>query len=802
MLSELKTVLRTLLRAPGYSLTVIVTLALGIGATAAFYSMFARALVPRTPYPDPDRLVRVEIVGTMQGDVRPPFMLRFLAYREATSFSAAVGSSFESVNLVLNGEPEGIRANRVTVDYFSMLGVVPALGRTFLPEEGKPGGDGVVVLSDWFWRNRMGADAEVLGKQLQLSTRSYRIIGVLSKDFVSPDGMPNGKSIYLPYVLPVGDPQILSYNPVVTLARLKPGISLAQAEAELKTIHPEAGTGYNYMTQFTAKISPISAPLDNIWMRPYRRMMWTGVAAVGFLCAIACVNAGSLMLVRTVGRRREIGIRLSLGGSRWDVIRPLLYESAVLSSGAIALGILIARWLPSALRAIIPNRENGWINELNFNGEVMALLAGLGVLTGLAVLVGPAWWTGRLNVNESMKEDSVATGESPRIRRLRGMLVMAEAALAVVLLTGAGLMARTFAHLRQISPGYEVAHRYVLQIAMDKDHFQNLDQMIGLRQRILDRLASEPGVSGVGMGRDTAARFYFPMPVKIVGRTDVEGQRGPEAQSIAVSTGFLETLGLTLRAGRGFGDQRQTDAPIVIINETMARRYFAGRNPLGERLEVVPGQKWEIVGVVADVRSFREEAKPRYYFPYWQQLQLGGEEVLLRTTGAPGVKFPTMIRRAINDVDPKLAVMSINSLEDERGWEVANEKAAMVILQVLSALALLMAVAGLFAMMAYSVAQRRGEFGVRLALGATPDSIYRLVLGSGVGLAATGVGIGLAVAWGAVRFLESMLIGVTAHDPLTYGGVGLLMLIVAVPACWLPARRATRVDLTKLLRSE
>ncbi|MBI3885395.1 MAG: ABC transporter permease [Opitutae bacterium] len=805
MFFELRSALRALRRAPGYTVTVIVTLALGIGMATGFYSLFARSLFPRTPYLDAGRLMRVEVAETGVGasGTQPPFLLGFAAYRAAKSFSGVAGATYEAVNLVLGGEPEGIFASRVTTDYFSLLGVVPARGRTFLPEDGRAGVDEAAMVSDKFWRDRLGADPAVLERSLRLNERNCRIVGVLPADFVAPAGLMGGQDIFLPFMMPAVVDDRSAFSLMQTIGRLKPGVTAAQAEAELRTMHPEAGKPYaKYMEKFAAVVSAIMAPLDNVWTKPYRRMQWTGVAAIGFLYLIACVNAGSLMLVRVIGRRREIAVRLALGARRRDVVRPLLWESLLLSLGAITLGLLVAKWLMPALLAAVPGGGDRWGKNVTLSWESAGFLAALGLLTGLAVVLGPAWQAIRMNLNDAVKDGSQASGESPRTRRLRGGLVVVEAALAVVLLAGAGLMVRTYARIAQTKPGYELSHRFGVVLARAATGGAKPALVAEQRRQILERLATVPGVRGVGLAGTITPSFYYPHQFRIVGRTDVGVGGVLEAQANPVSPEFLDTLGVALRAGRSLAGRRPSDPPALVINETMARLYFAGRSPLGERLALGPGTQWEIVGVVADMRAQREGPKPRCYFPYWQAQGWSVDQVLVRTAGAPGAKFQAEIRRAIYAVDPQLAVTRIASLAEERGWAVASERFALTLLQVLAGLALLLAATGVSATMAYSVAQRRGEFGIRLTLGATPRSIYRLVLGSGLALVALGVGLGLAATWALARFLETLLFETSAHDPLTYGVVGLLLLVVALPACWWPARRATKVDLTSLLRAE
>lgn len=798
MISALKIAARALARSPAHTLAVVVTLGLGVGAAATFYSMIVQALFPRVAFSEPDRLVRVELSNPVMPSSQPPFLMKHFAYRGAQSFAAVAGATYEAVNLLVDGEPQGMFAARVTENFFATLGVQPALGRVFLAEETKPEAARVVILSDWFWRNRFGADPRVLERELKINDHPHRIVGVMPRDFTPPLAVPGDRSVFLPAALPATAENADAFVPVVTIGRLAPGVTLEQARAELETFHPEQGQPYEkFVRDFRVRLTTVTEPPDNVWVHRYHRMLWISLGAVGFLYAIATVNAGSLVLVRMLGRRREIGIRLALGARRWDVLRPLCAEGLLMAVIAVALGTMIAKWLMPLLLALAPGGREGGVAQLS--GEGLAFLAVLGTLTTLAVVVVPGWHTTRLSIHDVVKDGSAAAGESRATRRLRGALVVIEAALAVVLLTGAGLMVRSFAQIARQKPGYELEHRYAVNLSRPMRENLTGEQLVERRRAMLERLQSVPGVTGVALSMGAVPTYYYPQKIKIVGRTD-----GAEIEAAAnpSSPELLAALGVPLRLGRPMAAQCPSDPPAIWINETMARLYFGDRSPLGERIEGFDKKPWEIAGVVGDQISQRDGAKPRFFFPHWQSPFWAAEELLLKCAGAPGPKFEAEVRRALYEVAPTVAVIGLYPLEQQRKWEMGNERFAFALLQVLSSLALLLAATGLFAMMAYSVAQRRAEFGVRLALGASGASLYRLVLSAGAGLAALGVAIGLAVAWGLSRFLESLLIGTAPHDALTFAAVGLLMLAVAVAACWWPARRAARVDVTELLRAE
>ena len=801
MFLDLRLALRSLARSPGYTAVVILTLALGIGTCAALHSYLEGTLLRRYNFPDMDRLVRLESI--YQGNNYPSqtWLPRYLAYKErAKSFSTIAGGVNDSLNLVVNDEPEGVNLSRVTANYFTVLQVAPFMGRTFLPSDEQPGQDNVAVLTFAYWRNRFGSDPAILGKEIRLNERIYQVVGVLPETFLSPPNTAGGR-LYIPYVMPtVATPQT-AYTSIATIARLKPGVTREQAQTELRTILPEQGQPYaENMGKFTAVVPAIDFQPEFNGNQRYLVMQWTGVTAVVFLYLISCVNAGSLMLVRSLARKRDVGIRLALGAGRWAVARPLFAEALILSAAAIGFGVIVAKWLMPALLAIAPGSEDNSFRAIVLSWQTLGLLALLGLLTGVLVASGPAWSAARMNVNDAMKDSTQGGGESRRMRRLRSALVVIEATLAVTLLTGTGLMVRTFQQLQDYDPGFQTVNRFVINLRISREENIKTEVRLERFKQVVEHLKAMPGITGASLaGFGFNPTYYGSQKIKLSGRPDA-GE--VEAAGAHMTPDFLDLVSIPLRAGRPLTELRQGDPVSVVVSETFARTYFPGRSPLGERIELSPRDKWEIIGVVGDIRSARTEAKPRYYFPYWQQKGNTGFNIMVRTAAKPGAKFNADIRRAIYEVEPKFAVMSVASFEQQLKWEIGLERFIMTILEVLGTLALLLAVLGLFAMMAYTVVQRRTEFGIRLTFGATPESIRWLVVSGGLMLAALGVVIGLSLAWGLSRFIRSLLYGTGLVDPLVFGIVGVLMLLVALPACWWPARRAGQVDVVKLLRSE
>lgn len=799
MWAELKLALRLLARAPGYTAAVVGALALGMGAATAFFSNLQWT---SDPYgvPEMERLVRIESSSRDSTYPLPLFLSRHVAYRErATSFTGLAGGIYDVLNLVVNGEPEGVAVARVTANYFNVLGLAPALGRTFRPGEDEAGRDGVVVLSHGLWRDRFGSAADVVGKTVLLNERSYEVVGVLPETFRSPPATLNGR-MFLPYVMPPGTTPSASFIPVSTIARLKSGVTREQAQAELQTLAVDVPARFAEMAnRYQTVVSAGDAmPLSDGRQR-FNAMQWTASAAVACLYLIASVNAGSLVLVRMLARRRDTGVRLALGGGRWAVARPWLAEALLLSALGAGLGALVAKWLMPALMMLASDAADGAYRPLTLRWEMLAALAALSVVTGLVIASVPAWRSARLGINEALKDRTQGGGESRRMRVMRNGLVVLEAALAVALLTVTGVMIRTVRRLQDYDPGFATERRFQLNLQLSREERIPPVERLERFKQVVERLRQLPGVADVAISGPFSPTGGNVEKFKIDGQTEA-GEA--EATVMCVAPNFPDLIALPLRAGRPLSALREGDPPAVVVSETLARNCFPGRNPIGERLELNAREKWEIAGVVGDVRSAREGPKPRFYYPYWQRKSALVTQVTIRTAAAPGPKFNSEVRRAVYEVEPKVAVLSISRLDQSLVREVSTERFAMVVLEVLAGMALLLALLGLFSMMAYNVAQRRAEFGIRLTFGATPGSIRRLVIGHGLRLAAAGVVIGLGLAWGLSRLMVAMLYRTSGLDPLVCGLVGLLMLLVALPACWLPAWKAGRLDVARLLRTE
>ena len=804
LLKDIRFAVRSLAKSPGFTIAVVATLAIGIGATTAIVSYARPILFPQLPYVQPERMVVMtnpDLTGNQPEAPYPffSFPYRFAIIREtATSFAALGSSRFDQMNLVVHDDPAAAYVGWVTTDYLTLFGATAEHGRLFLPEEYRSTSGDVALLSRSIWQKRFGADPGIVGQEISLGGKRRRVVGILSMQF-SPSYSFSAADVYLPDSPPPPTPTVFPFQWLQVVGRLKPGITIEQARAEMSQLHLPVPPRMN--AAYLESIKPRIVPLAAYYQTDRTYVYWVFLGAVAFLYTIACSNAVSLMLARTVARRRELGVRLAMGGSRWQIIRLLLTESLVLTTLAGFIGIFIAQWGYWALmtrqspHTPVPAAQV-WALHL----PMLATVVTVSVLTSILVVIIPALRINHTHLSDALKEGAGSLGDSRRLQRLRNCLVVTQAALAVAMLAGAGLTLQSFWRLEQVNLGFDPANKLAVSGVLPDGI--SPEAYLSLTARFRDDIARLPAVVDVTYsGILPLANFAFSWQVKIDGRPELG-----EIQFSAnrVSPEYFATLGLPVLAGRGFAGMRPSDPPVAIINDTAARRYFGSTNPVGQHLNLDQHGKWEIIGVVGDVREWgrRQEIKPQFYYPFWQPPIITSSFIqLVRLATAPPLGLETMIRRAAYTAEPRL-IVNVQHLADNAQQDVQNERNAMLILEVLSVLALVLAATGLFAVMAYAVAQRQREFGVRMALGAAPGDLQWLVLRRGFVLAAAGVVIGLGAAWGLTRFLQSVLFETSPHDPMTYAAVAAVLLAVAAAACWLPARRAAKVDPMVALRAE
>ncbi len=799
MLSDLRFALRSLARAPGFVGVVVLTLALGIAACTALFSVVDGVLLRPLPYPAPGRLV---VIRSTQLPAFPEFAASppdFIDWeRQATSFAGM--AAFTGQPLILTGQAEPLRLKglRVTRDYFRVYGVRPVLGRAFRPDEDLPGKNQVVILSYAYWQRAWGASDAIIGRTLQLNDEPCLVVGVAPPGF----GQANQLDAWVPMAFSAAETsnQRRDGRYLGVVGRLKPGIPVARANTELKAIaariaqeHPAEDKGWS------VSVTPMLA----YSVRHIRAALWILSGAVICVLLIACANVANLLLARGASRQREVSIRAALGAGRVRLMRQLLAESLLLALAGGGAGVLLARWGLDALLALAPSLPRA--GDIRLDGGVLAFAVALSATTGLLFGLAPAWLAGRTGPAEALKQGGRGTTEAGARARLRRTLVVIEIAGALVLLAGAGLLARSFGRLTHVDPGFVPGHAVVLRMTLPKKKYDTLEKRTAFVDALLARLQALPGVQAAGLTQSMPLISDWVEGFAIEGRPAVDPQDLPNANYYDVTPGYFPALGVRLVRGRLFTaeDDRRTPR-VAIINETLARQQFSHQDPIGQRIRITDApDRWrKIVGVVGDVTQYGvDQVSPcQIYEPYAQAPQ-DTLNVVVRTRG-PAAAVLGSLRPAVYAVDKDQPVGSILPLETILADSLTRQRFATTLFSIFSQVALIIAAVGIYSVMAWHVAQRTVEFGIRLALGAQPGDVLRLVLGQGFRLVAAGLLAGLAGTLAAARALGALLYHTDACDPATLVAAALVLAAVAVLACWLPARRATRVDPMIALRAE
>jgi len=806
LLQDLRFGLRMLRKNPGFSLIAILTLALGIGANLTIFSFVDAFFLRPIPARKPEQLVNVEARrnGRWNGYYAYP---AYAHYRDHSQSFTALAAHYSTapLNWGVDGETRMVNSAVVSANYFSMLGIEPRLGRFFLPEEDAvPDRNPVVVIGERMWQDRFGGDPAVLGKQLRLNGTDCQIIGVAPADFPGVlAGQPN--ELWLPTMMlrlgyrwcdAIADAEC---KPLQLLGRLAPGRTLAEAEAELNLLAPQLAATF---------------PTEQgrvIWLRPalgirmneradYAYQMQLLMTVTGLLLVIACANVASLLLVRAAARRKEIAIRLSIGAGRARLIRQFLTEGLMLACAGGALGLLLSRWAKDLLAGFYTT-NNGY--DLSLSPRALVYAFALTLLTGLLFGLLPAWQATRHDLVRALKDEGGA--QSPRHHRLRSALVVGQVALSLALLTGAGLLLRSEAHIRQ-GANFDPQHVVALRLRPALLNYSP-EQAQAFTHEVVRRLETTPGVQpvtmsrGVGLAWLSTGELRVRLPEQAAQRT--EDQLRVEYQEVAPR--FCETLKIPLLAGREFNEGDRPGAPrVVVINETLQRRLWPQGAAL-ERTLILNDQPYRVVGVSKDarLRNTLEGPLPFLYLPYWQhniRPQIDAR-LLIRVAGDPQAMLP-QLRRVIATIDPQVPLDEGVPLIRQINAEFKSVMLTSAVVTWAGALAFFLSMLGLYGVLAFAVGERRREIGIRLALGAERGDVLRLVIAQGLRLALTGVGIGLLAASAATRLVKSLLYGVSATDPLTFAGIAALLLGVALVACWIPARRATQVDPLVALRTE
>ncbi len=782
-------------RSPGAAAAVVLTLGVGIGAATVIFSVVDAAVLRPLPWSDPGRLVEVRET-TPQGapfSVSEPDYLDFKAGSHFLSRMAAFRGA--SPSLTGRGEPERVPALAVTHTLFPLLGAKAALGRTFNAEEDRPGEGHVAVLSYGLWQRRFGGDPGIVGRTIELDDEPYVVTGVMPADFTFM-----GTQLWIPLAPDARSDRTDHWLNVV--GRLAPGATVRQAQAELASVSSSLAKTYPAMSGWSVEVRS----LKDLFVGPeFRQASVLLVGAVALLLLMACANAANLLLARAVTRHRELGIRAALGAGRLRLLRQLLMESGILAVAGTGLGLLLAWWATTAIRAAAPGAIPR-VENVTVNLRVLAFAAALALLTALLSGVFPALQAARTDAAAQLR-DGGRTGVSRGQRRLRDGLVVTQVSMAVVLLLGAGMLLRSFVRLEGVDPGFRIRHIWGVPIHLPASRYPRGDQQYFAFRDILARVRAIPGVTSAAAGLvDPFSGFNAVndvTPAERVGQVSEAGYM--QARWRNVSVGYFETMGVPLLRGRTFTTQDRYDTPLVmIVTRTAAERLWPGEDAVGKRLfwGGTDGKPRTVIGVVADVQDVALDADPApLVFMPDRQVVLPMTTLLVRT-GADVPGLAAAIRHAVWDVDPSLAVPDVRPLLQNRAAALAGPRFNALLLAAFAAVSLLLAAVGLYGLLAFLVARRTRELGVRRALGADTATVARMVLRRAVVLAGTGIAVGLAIAAALARFVASLLYHTSPTDTLTYVAVPALLLLVAAIAAWLPARRATRVSPLIALRSD
>ena len=804
IIKDIKFALRGLLKHPAFTAIAIVTLALGIGGSTSIFTVVDAALLRGLPYKQPDRLYHLwEQTPRQEFSKREFSYPDYQDYQQNTVFDGLAAYTGGGVILSGYGEPENFNSPRVNASFFSVLGVDPVLGRTFQAGEDKPGAPLTTVLTYGLWQRRFGGDPNIIGRSLTLNGENYTVIGVLPANF---QFALRAADLFLPYqpTQPILERRFMHGTNLI--GRLKNDKTVADAQSEVSLIgsriaqqHSESHTGT------TARIVPLQEEIvGNV-----RPILLVLLAAVGFVLLIACANVASLLLTRSLSRQKEVAIRSALGASRWRVIRQFLTESMLLSLAGGAAGLLIAYWGVPALVAVLPQSQLNampFLNTLHLNTTILAFSFGLSLLTGLLFGFAPAFQSSRLDLNEVLKEGgrhaSAGVGQ-----RLRGAMVVTEIALAVVLLIGAGLMMKSLLRLLQTNIGFKTENLLTMAVVLPPAKYQQNDQQIIFNDQLRERVQSLPGVAGAAtvnilpLISGNTTRFYVdgdPVP---------EPGKEIEANIRTVSDDYFQTLGVPLLAGRTFDARDTTNGQgVVIIGKTVADRMFAGRDPVGMHLRYnsFSGPPDLIVGVVGDIKitGLDQALKPVLYYPFRQSASTFAN-LVVRTNSEPNA-LASSIRNEVRNLEPDAAILNVRSMDEMIAQTPASfmRRFPALLISIFAGVALLLASIGIYGVVSYSVSQQTHYIGVRMALGASPVDILRMVLKEGLFLALLGVAIGVFAALALMRLLSTLLYEVSTNDVGTFAVVTAALFVVALLACYLPARRATKVDPLVALRYE
>ncbi len=799
IIKDLRYGFRSLLKRPGFTAIALIALALGIGANTAIFSLVNAVVLQPLPYPDPDRMVwawgNIRNAGN-RASVSP---LDFLDFRSQNkTFEQFAASYVIPIPVILTGgsEPERLMASGVTGNYFDAFGVAPTLGRGFSLDNEKPGQDQVTVISHALWQKRFAGDPEIINKTIVIDGKARQVLGVMGEGVT----LPQAAELWIPLSFDASpELQQRKAHFLRPIGRLKQGVTLAQAQADTDVIarqleqqFPDSNTGWNLRL----------VSLREQLVGGSRTTLLILFGAVGFVLLIACANVANLLLVRAAARQKEIALRTALGASRWRILRQMITESLLLSVLGGALGALLATW---GVKVLVTLSEDSLPRTANvkIDATVLAFTLLISLVTGLLFGLAPALRTMKLNLIDSLKDGARGGAESTLRNRTRSLLVVFESAVAVMLLIGAGLLVRSLIALQHVDPGFDSNNVLTFRVDLSRKKYDKTDQAANFFQQLETRVGGLPGVETVGLITELPLSGQpNDVPFTVEGRPPVKPGEEFDADFRRVNQNYFSALKIPLLRGRNFTEQevRQSDN-VTIVSQQLVDEVFPNEEALGKRLVTTIGDEtFEIIGVVGDIRhrSLQEQPFPAMYFP---TRNIGWTNFVIRTQGDP-LSLVSGVRKEVQALDPDQPIAAIRTMQDWVDSSVAAPRYRTTLLALFAALAVILAATGIYGVMSYSVAQRTHEIGVRMALGARRVDVLKLVVRQGMMLALVGVVLGLGGAYALTRVMSSLLFEVTEKDPLTFGAVAGLLIAVSFIACFVPARRATKVDPLQALRYE
>ncbi|MFL6227272.1 MAG: ABC transporter permease [Pyrinomonadaceae bacterium] len=799
---------RSLRKSPGFTVVAVLALALGIGANSAIFSVVNAVVLRPLPFDHPERLTAVlsrnEKDGSVGSDEAYPNYVDLRDQCQTCEGVAAYG--FVTMFLTAaDGEPERVRGIDASAELLPMLGVQPELGRFYTREEDQAGAARVIVLAHDFWRRSFGGNPKIIGQQVPMGSSPATVIGVMPAGFKFP---VEAKEVdfWMPLapLLSKNDLTRRDYVSLQFVAKMKAGATIAQTQSEIETISRRLQS--QYPATNTALVFFVR-PLRDALVGDVRTALFVLLGAVAFVLLIACVNVANLLLARASARAKEISVRTALGASRWRIVRQMLTESLLLSIVGGALGLLFATWgvalLVGASPADLPRA-----GEINLDARVVVFTAAVTLLTGLVFGLAPALSASKIDISDALKEGGRSGSDGASHNRLRSALIVAEVALSLVLLVGAGLLAQSFRHLLDVKPGFDPDNLVTMDVVPRRSRYPQDAQRVQFFQDFLQKAKALPGVESVGLVDPLPLGGNFEAwDFQIEGRPPAAPGVNQNADRRVIDPDYFRAMKIPVVRGRAFGDgDAATATPVIIINDSLARKYFAGEDAVGKRLVFAGGTvsgAREIVGVVGDVRhaGLEAETTPEIYVPF-TQVATSRLTVVARARSGDPAGVTAALRGVIRQTDKDSPIYNVHTMNELLSASVARRRFNMILLGSFAALALLLASLGIYGVISYTVTQRTHEIGIRVALGAQASDVLRMVLGQGMILTFVGVGVGLVGAFALTRVMSSLLFGVSATDPLTFAVVALLLPAVALVSCLIPARRATRVDPMVALRYE